>query len=143
MGKNISIIVLLSMLLSSCMDSEEKIVLDNCKSIIKELCLNNSSNILTAYLMVVEIANSQSIVSYDIRPEVYQKGSKLIEYTNYYKVDGIYVFVVQKNKQLYTISKEMQEELYNWGNGGWLLETPSFVLTINRVDLVYNLESYW
>lgn len=143
MRKNISIIVLLSMLLSSCMDSEEKIVLDNCKYIIEDLCLNNSSNILTAYLMVVEIANSQSIVSYDIRPEVYQKGSKLIEYTNYYKVDGTYVFVVQKNKQLYTISKEMQEELYNWGNGGWLLETPSFVLTINRVDLVYNLESYW
>lgn len=135
-------VILLSILCISCINQEERIIKSSCKNIIRELELNNLSNNLTPCLTVIEEGSGKDSVNYRISLELYQKGVKPIEYTNYFKINGIYTYVLQKNKQIHTISKEMQEELYNWG-GGWILETPYYILTINRIDYGYNLSTQW
>ncbi|MCD7941509.1 MAG: hypothetical protein LUH50_16475 [Bacteroides intestinalis] len=144
MKKSVCIIIsLLSILCAGCIEKEEKIIKDSCKNIIQKLDLKNLSNNITPCLIAIEKESSKDSVCYQIYSELYQRGVKPIEYTDYFMVNDIYVFILQKKKQVYTISKEIQEELYNWGGGGWILETPYYILTINRTNYSYKLNSQW
>ena len=112
MKKSICIIIsFLSILYTSCIEREERIIKDSCENIIRELDLSNLSNNLVPCLKATEKESDKDSVCYEIHSELYQKGVKPIEYTDYFIVSGIYVFILQKNKQIYTISKKIQEEL--------------------------------
>lgn len=144
MKKSICIVIsFLSILYTSCIEKEERIIKDSCENIVRELDLGNLSNDLVPCLKAIEKESDKDSVCYEIYSELYQKGVKPIEYTDYFIVSGIYLFILQKNKQIYTISKKIQEELYNWGDGGWILEAPYYILTINRTNYSYKLNSQW
>ena len=122
----------------SCIDKPEHIIYSVCKDIIKD-SLGISYNIsYTPYIKVQEIDSTPDSSFYEITVELYQHGNPLIACTDYWIINGVYVFLIQEHKKQLLISSKMQEELYTWGPY-MHLEAPTFMLRIDKKDLCYEL----
>lgn len=128
------ILILIPFILLSCMNSTDKII----RKVCTELTYHENKISIISYLTVNEQTVKGDYSIYTIDLNVYQEKDSVIKYTEYFKSNGVYIFVNQKNKPHRTISKEIQEEIYNWG-GKIKLESPQYTLILDHTKYKYKL----
>ena len=110
MKKSICIIIsFLSILYTSCIEREERIIKDSCENIIRELDLSNLSNNLVPCLKATEKESDKDSVCYEIHSELYQKGVKPIEYTDYFIVSGYMCLFYRKTNKYILFQKKYKK----------------------------------
>lgn len=139
MNKLYLIFFLSVLLCSGCTNTKERIIFGVCKDIIQSYGITPEAR-CTLFLEVEELRNTQDSILYEINISIYQAGDPIIEYTDYRKIKGTYVFLKEQYAEKKKISPEMKEELYTWGSGGMRIETPTLHLRLNKTDLKYHLE---
>jgi hypothetical protein len=88
--------------------------------------------------MVTEQSIKSHYSTYTIDSNIYQKGDSVIKYTKYFKLNGVYVFIRQKDKPELLISPKIQEEIYNFGKE-IKYESPQYILIIDLSNNEYKL----
>lgn len=141
MGKIRNKIIISSILFIciSCIDREERIVREVCSEFAATESTVKKELSIIPYIMATEQISDSNCVVYTIEFKVNQKSDKPIRYTTYFKSHSIHIFIKQNNKPLKSISKEVQEEIYNWGERSIKYETPSYILVINLTTNKYKV----
>ena len=97
----------------SCTTNTDEIIKEVCTKLSYQERMIQKEISVTSYLMVIEQPSKGNYFIYTIDSNVYQEGDTLIKYTKYFRLNDVYVFIEQKNNLKQSISKNIQEEIYN------------------------------
>ena len=128
------ILILIPFIFISCTNSTDKII----RKVCTELTYHEKNMSIISYLMVTEQSIKSHYSTYTIDSNIYQKGDSVIKYTKYFKLNGVYVFIRQKDKPELLISPKIQEEIYNFGKE-IKYESPQYILIIDLSNNEYKL----
>ncbi len=123
----------------SCTTNTDEIIKEVCTKLSYQERMIQKEISVISYLMVIEQPSKGNYCIYTIDSNVYQEGDTLIKYTKYFRLNDVYVFIEQKNNLKQSISKNIQEEIYNWGEGLITYEAPQYTLIIDTSNNKYKL----
>ena len=136
--KVIYLYLLISVMVVSCSDSIDNSIKDVCKQIISETSLNEWEH-MNPYLRIIEENKTKDSIYYSITIEIYTDFKENIEYTKRYKIDDVYVLMLNKNAPKHKFLFTEKEEMYTFDGKGWQLDFPYYKLRINRLNYDYCL----